>query len=55
MRIDVAAIRMDASDRLKGATIKAAPACLPRRRYCNLSILMSSIADVIVAFGLLSM
>jgi len=31
------------------------PACLPRRRYCNLSILMSSIADVIVAFGLLSM
>jgi hypothetical protein len=45
---------MNASDPSKGAPIKEAPAGPTRRRYCDLSTLISSIADAIIAFGLLS-
>jgi hypothetical protein len=45
---------MNASDQSKGAPIKEAPAGPARRRYCDLSTLISSIADAIIAFGLLS-
>jgi hypothetical protein len=54
MGIDAGATRMNASNPAKGAPIKEAPACPSSRRHSNLSTLISSIADAIIAFGLLS-
>jgi hypothetical protein len=54
MGIDAAAMRMNASNPSKGAALKEAPACPSRRRYSNLSTLIGSIADAIIAIGLLS-
>jgi hypothetical protein len=48
------AMRIRVKDEPKGVAIKEAPAGRGHKRYPDLSTLVSSIADAIIALGLLS-